>query len=81
MVGLNGLIPGGGGISITLLLLKYENSFTRVHYTGWSKVSVHLMITIEEVTSNVQSVPRLTAWLSLTVWQPTARARGTLDPH
>jgi hypothetical protein len=23
----------------------------------------------------------LTTWLSLTAWQPTARARGTLDPH
>ena len=27
-------------------------------YTGYQKVSVHLMITILKVTSNVQSVPR-----------------------
>jgi hypothetical protein len=34
------------------------------------KVSVHLMITIQKVTSNVQSA-----------WRPTARARGTPDSH
>ena len=28
-------------------------------YTGWSKISVHLMTTIQKVTSNVQSVPLL----------------------
>jgi len=33
------------------------------------------MITIQKVTSKVQSV------LNLTAWQPTARARGTLDSH
>jgi hypothetical protein len=40
------------------------------------------MITIQKVTSNVQSVPRhcLNTWINLTDWQPTARARGTLDP-
>jgi hypothetical protein len=27
--------------------------------TGWSKFSVHLLITIQKVTSNVQSVPHL----------------------
>jgi hypothetical protein len=52
------------------------------------KLSVYLMITIQKDTSNVQSVPRqspdvymtrLTTWLNLTAWQPTARARGTLD--
>jgi hypothetical protein len=37
------------------------------------------MITMQKVTSNVQSVPRLTTWLNLTAWQPTARASGTLD--
>jgi hypothetical protein len=31
---------------------------------------VHLMITIQNIT-----------WLNLTVWQPTARVRGTLDSH
>jgi hypothetical protein len=47
---------------------------------GDQKASVHLMITIQKVTSNVQSVPPL----NLTPWQPTARARGdtrlTLTP-
>jgi hypothetical protein len=41
---------------------------------GDQKVSVLLMI-IQKVTSNVQRVPRRSAW------QPTARARGTLDSH
>jgi hypothetical protein len=36
---------------------------------GEQNVSVHLMITTQKVTSNVQSV-------NLTAWQPTARARG-----
>jgi hypothetical protein len=48
---------------------------------GDQKVYVHLMITIQKVTSNVQSVPRLTTWLNLTGWQPTARASRTLDSH
>jgi hypothetical protein len=34
------------------------------------KVSVHLRITIQKVTSKY-----------VTAWQPTARARGTLDSH
>jgi hypothetical protein len=34
------------------------------------KVSVHLMITIQNTT-----------WLNLAAWQPTAWARGTLDSH
>jgi hypothetical protein len=29
-----------------------------LYYTGWSKVPVHLMITIKKITSSVQSVPR-----------------------
>jgi hypothetical protein len=45
------------------------------------KVSVHLMITIQKVTSIFPSVSRLTTWLNLAAWQPTARARGTLDSH
>jgi hypothetical protein len=37
------------------------------------------MITIQKVTRNVQSVPRLTTRLNLTALQPTARAKGILD--
>jgi hypothetical protein len=48
-----------------------------VYVQGDQKVSVHLMVTIQKVTSNVQNVPRQ----SLTAWQLTARARGTLDSH
>jgi hypothetical protein len=46
-------------------------------------ISLHLMITIQKVTSNVQSVPRqsIDIRLNLTAWQPAARARGTLDSH
>jgi hypothetical protein len=40
---------------------------------GDQKVSVHLMITIQKFTSNVQA--------QSDSWQPTARARGTLDSH
>jgi hypothetical protein len=56
------------------LMLQYD--LTDIQ--GDQKVSVHLMITIQKVTSNVQSVPRQSPD---TAWQPTARARGTLDPH
>jgi hypothetical protein len=45
------------------------------------KVSVHLMITIQKIISNVQRVPHECTWLNLTALQPTARARGTLDSH
>jgi hypothetical protein len=50
---------------------------------GDQKVSVYLMITIQKVTSNVQRVPRQSPdiQLNLTAWQPTARARVTLDSH
>jgi hypothetical protein len=40
---------------------------------GDQKVSVHLMITIQKVASNVQSVPRQSPDIH---WQPTAGARG-----
>jgi hypothetical protein len=45
---------------------------------GDQKVSVHLMITIQKVTSNVQSVSRQSPDIqhNLTAWRPTARARG-----
>jgi hypothetical protein len=39
---------------------------TRQYIQGDQNVSVHLMITVQKVTSNVQSVPRLTTWLNLT---------------
>jgi hypothetical protein len=45
-----------------------RNCFSRLLIQGDQKVYVHLMITIQKVTSNVKSA-----------WQPTARARGTLD--
>jgi hypothetical protein len=48
---------------------------------GDQQVSVHLMITIQKITSNVQSVPRGRTWLNLTAWQPTSRAKGTLGSH
>jgi hypothetical protein len=50
---------------------KYDHY---VDIQGDQKVSVHLMITIEKVTSNVQSVPRQ----SLDIYW---HARGTLDSH
>jgi hypothetical protein len=37
---------------------------------GDQKVCMHLIFTIQKVTSNV-----------LTAWQPTTRVRGTLDSH
>jgi hypothetical protein len=48
---------------------------------GESKVFVHLVITVQKFTSNVQSVPRQSpnVQLNLTAWHPTARARGTRD--
>jgi hypothetical protein len=54
---------------------KYPNSCNtcsvgNIQVQGDQKVSVHLMFTIQEIT-----------WLNLTVWQPTARARLTLDSH
>jgi hypothetical protein len=54
-----------------------------VFIQGDQKVSVHVMITIQKVTSNVQSVPRQSPDIqfNLTAWQPTARARGTLSSH
>jgi hypothetical protein len=44
---------------------------------GDQNVSLHLMITIQKVTSNVQLVPHGCTWLSLAVWQRTARSRRT----
>jgi hypothetical protein len=46
------------------------DTFLHVFIQGDQKVSVHLMITIQEV-----------AWLNLTAWQLTARDKGTLDSH
>jgi hypothetical protein len=47
------------------------------------KVSLHLMITTQKFTNNVQSVPRQSSDTQtiLTAWQPTARMRGTPDSH
>jgi hypothetical protein len=56
------------------------NSFLQ-YIQGDQKVSVHLIITIQEITSNVQSLSCLITWLNLTAWQPTAKASGTLDSH
>jgi hypothetical protein len=45
---------------------------------GDQKVSVHLMIIIQKVTSNVQSIPRQSPniHLNLTAWQPVVRGKG-----
>jgi hypothetical protein len=61
--------------------LELTTTGTLLTNTGDQKVSVHVMITKDKVTSNDQSVPRLTTWLNLTAWQLTARARRTLDSH
>jgi hypothetical protein len=54
--------------------LLYKNHQAKT-LQGDQKIFVRLMITIQKVTSNIQSV------LNLTAWQPTTRARGTLDSH
>jgi hypothetical protein len=51
------------------------NTFYEIQ--GDQKVSVHLMIAIQKVTS----LSCLTTRLNLTAWQPTARARRILDSH
>jgi hypothetical protein len=52
----------------------YDVNITQLLYPcniqGDEKVSIHLMITIQNAT-----------WLNLTAWQRTVRARGTLDSH
>jgi hypothetical protein len=42
----------------TLLNVLFNFASCTLHIQGDQKVSVHLMITIQKVTSNVQSVPR-----------------------
>jgi hypothetical protein len=81
----------------------HTHTHTHTHTQGDKKVSVHLMITMQKVTSNsVYSVYCLCVNVSctaatrcqpncsyiyiyisimLTAWQPTARARVTLNPH
>jgi hypothetical protein len=52
-----------------------------IHIQDDQKVSVHLLVTIQKVTNNVQSVSGKSEdiQLNLTAWQPTASARRTLD--
>jgi hypothetical protein len=45
-------------------------SWSDCYIQGDQKVSMHLMIKIQKVT-----------WLNLTAWQPTDKARATLDSH
>jgi hypothetical protein len=50
---------------------------------GDQKISVHLIITIQNFTRNVQSGPHQSPdiQLNLPAWPLTARARGTLASH
>jgi hypothetical protein len=58
--------------NISSLYFSLNSTQTYKYIQGDQKVSVQLMITIQKVTSNVQSVPRQS---------PVSRARGTLDSH
>jgi hypothetical protein len=64
----------GGHAAAGRVNLCWISDFIRTslctHIQSDQKVSVHLMITIH-----------LATWLNLTPWQPTARARGTLESH
>jgi hypothetical protein len=51
------VLPGYAILSETFLILRKTERDMIINTQGDQKVSVHLMITIQNVTSNVQSVP------------------------
>jgi hypothetical protein len=51
------------------------------HTTIAARCNTYRVTKILFAPDDYNSLSSLTTWLNLTAWQPTARARGTLDSH